>query len=78
MEQQQTEAQMIAAYTGKALRDHFGKGPVNVHVSLKRPFLIMYVKDFLMPMETILLKQNEERHVAKSREHIMEEFFPGI
>ncbi|SDW19613.1 Uncharacterized protein YbcI [Marinococcus luteus] len=78
MEQQQTEAQMIAAYTGKALRDHFGKGPVNVHVSLKRPFVILYVKDFLMPMETILLKQNEEQHIVKSRACIMEEFCPGI
>lgn len=78
MEKQQTEAQMIAAYTGKALRKHFGKGPVNVHVSLKRPFLILYLKDFLMPMETILLKQHEEQHMAKSRECIMEEFCPRI
>ncbi|SDW84107.1 Uncharacterized protein YbcI [Marinococcus luteus] len=78
MEQQQTEAQMIAAYTGKALRDHFGKGPVNIHVSFKRPFLIMNVKDFLGPMENILLQQNEEQRVAKSREFIMHEFCPRI
>lgn len=78
MEQQQTEAQMIAAYTGKALRDHFGKGPVNIHVSFKRPFLIMYVKDFLGPMENILLQQNEEQRIIKSREFIMNEFCPQV
>ena len=74
MEDKQTEAQMIAAYTGKALRDHFGKGPVNIHVSYKRPFLIIYVKDFLGPMENILLQQNEEQRIVKSREFIMEKF----
>ncbi|WP_079474165.1 Na-translocating system protein MpsC family protein [Marinococcus halophilus] len=78
MEQQQTEAQMIAAYIGKALRDHFGKGPVNIHVSYKRPFLVMYVKDFLGPMENILLQQNEEQRVAQSREFIMDEFCPRV
>lgn len=78
MEQQQTEAQLIAAYTGKALRDHFGKGPVNIHVSYKRPFLIMYVKDFLGPIENVLLQQNEEQRIAKSREFIMDEFCPRI
>jgi hypothetical protein len=39
--------QSIASYMGKLLRDHFGKGPESVAVSVSDCYIVMYSAIFL-------------------------------
>lgn len=59
MEKNSVQAE-IASYIGKLLRDNFGKGPSSVYVSLKKPFITIHLRDFLAPMERVLLSQGEK------------------
>ncbi|RKD69636.1 uncharacterized protein YbcI [Sinobaca qinghaiensis] len=68
----------IAAYIGRVLRDHFGKGPTSVHVTLEPPFLLMHVQGFLAPMEEILVQQKETQRVEETRHILMERLRPEI
>lgn len=73
MAKQTTSHQHIANYMGKAIQNHFGKGPKNVHVTVAPPYVAMYIKGLLLPTENILLHQDQEHSVMKTREMIVEE-----
>ncbi|WP_261133531.1 DUF2294 domain-containing protein [Bacillus sp. Marseille-Q3570] len=62
----------ISSYVGKVLRDNFGKGPGSVYVSIADPFVVIYVKDFLSPMERVLYSGNQQKTVEKTRSFLMD------
>lgn len=48
----------IASHIGRLLREAFGKGPQSIFVNISRPFIVIYLRNFLSPTEKILLQQN--------------------
>ncbi|WP_153464547.1 DUF2294 domain-containing protein [Sediminibacillus terrae] len=77
MDKKSTEAE-IASYTGKLFRDNFGKGPSSIFVSFVRPFITIHLRDFLAPMEKVLVKQNNNLKVQETRDLLMQELLPDI
>ncbi|MFB4163823.1 DUF2294 domain-containing protein [Alteribacillus sp. JSM 102045] len=77
MEKTSVQAE-IASYTGKLLRDNFGKGPSSVYVSIKKPFVTIHLRDFLAPMERVLVSQGKTMKVEETRDILMHELLPEI
>ncbi|WP_077624347.1 DUF2294 domain-containing protein [Sediminibacillus massiliensis] len=77
METKNIEAE-IASFIGKLIRDNFGKGPSSVYVTCVKPFITIYLRDFLAPMERVLLKQGNDLKVQETRDLLMEELLPEI
>lgn len=73
MEETRTEQGEIAGYIGKLIRENFGKGPTSVYVTLEHPFLVIHLRDFLAPMEAILVSQGEEKRVQETRDLLFEQ-----
>lgn len=73
-----TKQSEISSYVGKVLRDHFGKGPGSVYVSIAEPFVTIYVKDFLSATERVLYSGNHEKTLKKTREFVMDEISDQI
>ncbi|WP_160500005.1 Na-translocating system protein MpsC family protein [Paenibacillus dendrobii] len=74
----QSFQQIIASYTGKLLRDHFGKGPESVVVSTGSTFITIYLRNFMTPTEKILLEQHQEGLVMETRDKLMLAVMPEI
>lgn len=70
--------QLITSYTGKLLRDHFGKGPESVFVSIGHKFIVIYLRNFLTPSERVLLEQDHILIVDQMREKLMQMMIPEI
>ncbi|WP_018924302.1 Na-translocating system protein MpsC family protein [Salsuginibacillus kocurii] len=68
----------IASFTGKELRDHFGRGPESVFVSLNESCIIMHMRNFLSPIEQVLIEQEGVEWVESLREIMMERVLPKI
>lgn len=73
MPQEKTVESIISGFTASILREHFGKGPSSVYVTIYKSFVCIQVRDFLAPMERILLDQNEKNRVLKTRDLLMVE-----
>ncbi len=74
----QSFQQIIASYIGKLLRDHFGKGPESVVVSIGNTFITIHLRNFLTPAERILLMQQQEELVIDTRDKLMLAVIPEI
>ncbi|WP_270166558.1 DUF2294 domain-containing protein [Paenibacillus sp. SYP-B4298] len=70
--------QLIASYTGKLLRDFFGKGPESVFVSLGGNVMAIYLRNFITPTERVLLEQGHEAIIHDMRDRLMETMVPEI
>ncbi|WP_308635814.1 Na-translocating system protein MpsC family protein [Paenibacillus silvisoli] len=68
----------IASYVGRLLRETFGKGPQSIFISIKRPFVVFYLRNFLSPTEKILLQQNEIQSIQTTRDILMKSLIPEI
>ncbi|TDL31248.1 DUF2294 domain-containing protein [Jeotgalibacillus sp. S-D1] len=68
----------IGSYISSLLRDHFGKGPTSVYVTIKKPYVIVHVRGFLAPTEKILVKQKQSRRVLETRDLLMEDLKQAI
>ncbi|SHF83118.1 Na-translocating system protein MpsC family protein [Ornithinibacillus halophilus] len=68
----------LASAIGKLLRDNFGRGPEAVFVSIQEPFVTVYLKNFLSPVERTLLHENREEVVQTSRDVVMENLIPEV
>nr|WP_181349682.1 Na-translocating system protein MpsC family protein [Thalassobacillus sp. CUG 92003] len=77
MEKNSIQAE-IASYTGKLFRDNFGKGPSSVYVSIEHPFITIYLRNFLAPMERVLVGQKNYMKVEEMRDLLMQELLPDI
>ncbi|WP_409296841.1 Na-translocating system protein MpsC family protein [Peribacillus sp. SCS-26] len=75
IKEQQTK---LANNFGKLLRDKFGKGPHSIHSVVASPFVLIYVRGFISPMEQILLDQDQEITVKTTREFLMKTIDPEI
>lgn len=70
--------QLIASYTGKLLREHFGKGPESVLVSIGRQYITIYLRNFLTPSERILLQQEHVIIIHQMRDKLMQMVNPEV
>lgn len=77
-EELKTKQSDISSYVGKVLRDHFGKGPGSVYVSIADPFVTIYVKDFLSATERVLYSGNHEETLKKTRTVVMDKISDEI
>ncbi|MCX7571888.1 Na-translocating system protein MpsC family protein [Tumebacillus sp. DT12] len=68
----------ISSYTGKLLRDHFGKGPESVFVSAGSTYFNIYIRNFLSPIERVLLEQGQEMVVRELRMKMMDKLLPEL
>lgn len=68
----------IASHIGKMLRDAFGKGPQSIYVSIDHPFIVVYLRNFLTPVEKILLSQGQTRTIQHTRDIVMSSLIPEI
>ncbi|MFD2924691.1 Na-translocating system protein MpsC family protein [Halobacillus naozhouensis] len=68
----------VASYIGKLLRDNFGKGPSSVYVSIEEPYITVYLREFLAPMERVLVGQDNGMKVEETRDLMMMELLPEI
>lgn len=66
-EKLQSADQMISSYIGRLLRDNFGKGPEAVYVSMGYTFITIYIRNFISPIEKVLLSQDEDKMLQEIR-----------
>ncbi|MCM3575107.1 MULTISPECIES: Na-translocating system protein MpsC family protein [Mesobacillus] len=62
----------ISGYIGRMLRENFGRGPSNVFCTISKPFVSIYITNFLSPMENTLLTNHQSVYVQKTRDLMME------
>ncbi|MGM0898050.1 MAG: DUF2294 domain-containing protein [Bacillota bacterium] len=68
----------VSGYISNLLREHFGKGPSSVYVTIKRPYITIHFRGFVSPMEKILLDQEEETRVLETRDFMFNALKPEI
>ncbi|WP_130859934.1 Na-translocating system protein MpsC family protein [Gracilibacillus phocaeensis] len=68
----------ISSAIGKLFRTNFGKGPESIFVSLSKPYITIYLRKFLAPMEKVILKQESELKFQETRDMLMKELTPHI
>lgn len=68
----------ISKMIGKLLRSSFGKGPETLIVSTGDRYIVMYLKNFLSPMEQVLLEKGKENNVLRIRDAMMKKLSPEI
>lgn len=75
MEKKQIQTE-LASYIGRTLRDNFGKGPESVYVSYNQTIITVYLRNFISPTESVLLGQEQEAIVQKTRDMLMQTLIP--
>ncbi|MBT2569959.1 Na-translocating system protein MpsC family protein [Planococcus sp. ISL-110] len=78
MSNEKTIHTKVGSYISTLLRDHFGKGPTSVFVTVKPPFISIHLRGFLAPTEKILLRQQEYRRVLETRDLLMNQLASDI
>jgi uncharacterized protein YbcI len=68
----------LNSFVGRLLRDHFGKGPESVYVSMNTHTITFHLRGFLSPMEKILMIQNQEMTIQETRDLLMQSLIPEI
>ncbi|RXZ01406.1 Na-translocating system protein MpsC family protein [Fictibacillus sp. S7] len=71
MEQANVEKE-LSSYIGRILRNHFGRGPGTVFVTVADPFITVYFTNFLSPTERSLLHSEQAELVEKIRDRLMD------
>lgn len=61
----------ISSLTSKMLRKNFGRGPDSCFAFANGPFLVLYIRGFLSPMETVLLENGNIDNIDMSRTIVM-------
>ncbi|MEH7332526.1 Na-translocating system protein MpsC family protein [Neobacillus drentensis] len=75
MENKQVQME-LASYIGRTLRENFGKGPESVFVSYNQSIMSVYLRNFITPSEVVLLGQDQESIVQKTRDMLMQNLIP--
>ncbi|MFB5661134.1 Na-translocating system protein MpsC family protein [Alteribacillus sp. HJP-4] len=65
------QQKQIASYTSRTLRDHFGRGPESVYVTLAPSHILIHIRNFLSPIEEVLLEEEGNEALASLRKSIM-------
>lgn len=71
MKKEKTIESEVSGYISKLLCTHFGKGSTGVFVELHKPFVVIYLHDFLGSTEKVLIDQNEAVRVQETRNLLM-------
>ncbi|MFC7681090.1 Na-translocating system protein MpsC family protein [Paenibacillus sp. GCM10028914] len=74
----QTQINLVSSFTGKLLRERFGKGPESVHVSIGDRSITLHVRNFIGPVEKFLLSKEEEQALRYTRELLMKSLLPEL
>lgn len=78
MEQVKSIQTELASHVGRLLRESFGKGPHSIFVSIRRPFVVFYLRGLLSPTEKILMEQDQVYSVQNTRDLLMKSLIPEI
>ena len=78
MKKDKTIEAAVSGYISGLLRTNFGKGPTSVFVAIRRPFVVIHVREFLAPTENMLMRQNEISKVQEIRDLLMAELSDQI
>lgn len=78
LEKEKSAQSKIGSYISSLLRDHFGKGPTSVYVTIKHPYVVVHVRGFLAPTEKILVKQKQSRRVLETRDLLLDDLKQSI
>jgi uncharacterized protein YbcI len=68
----------LSSYISKILRENFGKGPETVHVSIGKTFIVFYIRNFLTPIEKVLMNQKQDESIQQTRDLVMQTLIPEI
>jgi len=71
MKKDKTIEAEVSGYISGLLRTYFGKGPTSVFVAIRRPFVIIHLREFLAPTEKVLMSQNEAGRIQEIRDLLM-------
>ncbi|WP_339148706.1 MULTISPECIES: Na-translocating system protein MpsC family protein [unclassified Sutcliffiella] len=61
----------LSSEIGRLLRKHFGKGPESIFVTIASPYVIIYLRQFLSPIENMLLEDDHTLTVEEIRDKMM-------
>lgn len=78
MAKEKTIQAQVGGYISTLMRNHFGKGPTSIHVTIEPPFITVHLRGFLAPTEQILMKQQEKRRVLETRDLLMNDLKSDI
>lgn len=78
MAQERSIQMELASHAGRVLRESFGKGPHSVHVSIRRPFIVFYMRGLLSPTEKILFEQDQIYTIQHTRDVLMTTLIPEM
>ncbi|WP_391558602.1 Na-translocating system protein MpsC family protein [Robertmurraya sp.] len=67
----QEKLMKISSLTSKMLRKNFGRGPDSCFAFANGPYLVLYIRRFLSPMESVLLESGNSDKVDMSRTIVM-------
>lgn len=68
----------LTSSIGRLLRDHFGKGPESIYVTISRPYVTIYLRNFLTHMEQALINEKHELTVEETRDKLMHRLAPEL
>lgn len=74
----QDQQQELASYTGRLLRDSFGKGPEAAYVTIGSSHVLVFLKGFMSPIEQQLLEDQGTEAVHALRESMMKKIVPQV
>ncbi|MDQ0427658.1 uncharacterized protein YbcI [Planomicrobium stackebrandtii] len=72
-EKVKTMESVVSRLSSTILRTHFGKGPKSVYVNIVHPYVCIQIREFISPVEKILLSKNEGTKVFELRDLMMDE-----
>ncbi len=67
----QEKLMKLSSLTSKMLRKNFGRGPDSCFGFVNGPFLVLYIRGFLSPMESVLLESGNLDNIDMSRTIVM-------
>ncbi|GGD77131.1 Na-translocating system protein MpsC family protein [Paenibacillus nasutitermitis] len=77
MEDKEISSQ-LSSFMGKLLRDRFGKGPESIHISYDSRSITMHMRNFIGPVEKLLLTQQKEEAFRDTRKLVMDSLIPDL
>ncbi|WNS42940.1 Na-translocating system protein MpsC family protein [Paenibacillus sp. MMS20-IR301] len=71
-------ASQLSSFTGRLLRERFGKGPESIHASIGEQCIALHIRNFIGPVERFLLSKEEEQAFRYTRELLMKSLLPEL
>ncbi|RLQ84931.1 Na-translocating system protein MpsC family protein [Planomicrobium sp. Y74] len=78
MKNNQPTQKEVEDYISSFLSQQFGESPQSVRAAIRAPFMVIHLVDFFIPSEQLLLKRNEVKRVAKTRDILLDGVKPEL